>query len=253
MVHRTIYFILLAYFIGTSSVYAQEKVTTKQGPFVENDTTFLLKKYYSGFTQSIYIEKDKESRPYKRLLNFTMSNYDIDQYNELVEIYTKKNLGPLKTHNLFNLPGNWVPLYLYQGEYYLYSPSEGGLNGRRQINDSTLICNYIDGPYPYIINSVKQPSPAIYHISTLESYSNTDLLRKPSDLYIYMIDPVNEIAVWQYTANDGKPSYTLYVSENKARNFNMIVWNTPYEKEFDEFEFDQIDFKKLIEQCKNKQ
>lgn len=253
MVYRIIHIILLAYFIGISSVDAQEKVITKQGPFVENDTTFLLKKYYPDFTQSIYIEKNKESSPYKHLLNFTMSDYGIDQYNELMKIYTEKNPGPFKKHKLYNLPGNWVPLYLYRGEYYLYSPSEGGLNGRRQINPFTLICNYIDGPYPYIINSVKQLSPTVYHITTVESCSNTDLLRKPSDLYIYMIDPVNEIAVWQYTANNGKPSYTLYVSEKKARNFNMIVWHTPYEKEFDEFEFDQIDFQKLIEQCKNKQ
>lgn len=253
MIHKTIYFLLLTSLIGISSVYAQEKVTIKKGPFVENDTTFLLKKYYSDFTQSVYIEKNRKSRPYKRLLNFTLSESDINQYKDLIKVYTEKNYTLHKKHELYNLPGNWVPLYSYQGKYYLYCPCEGGFNGRRQINDSTLICNYIDGPYPFIINSTKQLSPTVYLIKTAESYSNGDLIRKPKDLYIYIIDPVNEIAVWQYTTNAGKPSYTLYVSEKKARNFDMVVWDCSYEKEFDEFEFDQIDFEKLIEQCKNKQ
>lgn len=252
MIYKTIFSLLLMCFSCTFSAYSQLKPKIKHGPFVENDTTFLLKKYYPGYTQSIFIEKNKDSGFYKRLLNFKLNDYAVKEFEDYINSYIKKNPGSIQKHELYNLPTEWVPLYLYQGEYYLYSPSEGGFNGRRQLTPSILTCHYLDGPRPFIISSVKRLSPVVYHIKTTDAIANSDLLQAPENLYIYIVDPANEIAVWQYTDNAGKPFYKLYVSTKKARQFNMIAWDSRHEKEFDEFKFDQINFKKLIEQCKNK-
>ena len=63
------------------SMQAQRVWKVKEGPFVENDTTFLRKIFYKGpnpndnYIHSLYIEKDRESAQY---YSFLWSGYNAD-------------------------------------------------------------------------------------------------------------------------------------------------------------------------------
>ena len=154
----------------------------------------------------------------------------------------KENTGKkkLKKHNMFGLPKNWLPVHYYNGNYYLYAPSDWGNAGRRILSDSVFINWYMDGPYPQLLQSVSKEKASTY---TIKYQREKDDLQT---LVIHIIDPKINLAVWEYQRDDGKPSsYKLYVAAPSAANFNMIVNHSNYQKQM-EFKFQEPDYQKLL-------
>lgn len=243
-------FCLFACF-ATLIAYAQRggyNETVREGPFVENDTTFIQKVYHTGpnkydnYTDKLYIETDHESEAYNQIVYASYDpKYDMTQILLSVKEICQQCTLVEQTHSPIN--GCYLPLYKYRGKYYLYCPSERGLTNRRQIACPFLICQYIDGMQPYGITQLTKTSTTSWHIESDDAFDNADLIRSPESLDIYEIG--NGIQVWKYKTNGSQPSYSLYVNIDNAKNFDMIVWKTmECQPEFDGF--DEIDYESII-------
>jgi len=204
------------------------------------DTTFLLREITKDDYHAIYIEKNREAKYYKQLVEFTMDAGNIAGYNSAYQSLKQKVKHPFKKSDLAGLPKEWMPLYRYKGKYYLYKPSEWGSIDRRIITDSTIVYWSMEEPYPELLNLTSH-TVNTYTFTTSNYMTNA----APSQLIIHIIDPVNKIAVWEDRSRPLPYRYGLYISRATARNFDMIVNYTPYNKAI-EFEFDKIDYPALL-------
>nr|WP_067059607.1 hypothetical protein [Mucilaginibacter sp. L294] len=205
------------------------------------DTTFLLREAKKGFYHAVYIEKNREAKAYKRLLDFKYDHYDSISYNENYKILKVKFKKPLKKYDVASLGQGWLPLYSYKGKYYLYAPSDWGNTGKRVLTDSTLIYRGADGPDLKPLLSFKKLSDSKYTLTSQPFYQFV----KKSNINIYIIDPKNMVAVWEDTAVPQDYRYGLYVPVQYAQNFDMVRNYCKTDK-MPEFDFDKIDFKALI-------
>lgn len=205
-----------------------------------HDTTFIFRKVTKDQYHAVYIERDRRSKKYTRLLNFKMDKWDADGYQQSLLLLKKQK--PFKTKLPTGLPKEWMPLYLYKGKYYIYYPSEWGEIGRRMITDSTLVYWSMDTPEPEPIQAAEKINEHTFYIR-----SKAFFIPHPpvSKLIIHIIDVKNGVAVWEDTSLSGNDRYGLYVSKQKARNFDMIV-NYCREYKVDEFQFDKINHPALL-------
>lgn len=214
------------------------------------DTVFLRKLVFDTVLQgeryrvynNIYIDTNRNSENYKLLSDFSFNeNNNLDAYNEKI----KKRKIQLSKISTKALPKEWIPLYSYQNRYYVYKPSEMGELRRRIINDSLLIFWFMDGPLPYVLETISQTGNTGWTVRSKDYFVRMEGFVRPEVLNIHIIDPVNQIAIWEYKSNTEKEySYELCIPKEKARNFELIA-NDSNEKAM-EFEFDQLDFKKLL-------
>jgi hypothetical protein len=205
------------------------------------DTTFLLKEANKGFYHAVFIEKGREAKVYKRLLDFKYDHYDSIAYNENYKILKIKFKKPLKKYDVAALSQGWLPLHSYKGNYYLYAPSDWGNASRRILTDSTLVYWGMEGPDQKPLFSFKKITDRKYSLTSQPFYQFV----KKSSINIYIIDPKNKVAVWEDTALPADYRYALYVPLQYAQNFDLVHNYCKTEKTM-EFEFDKIDFKALI-------
>jgi hypothetical protein len=216
-----------------------EKDTVKKTNLA--DTTFLLREVKKDFYHAVFIEKNREAKLYKRLLDFKYDHDDSIAYNENYKILKVKFKKPLTKYDIAALKQGWLPLYAYKGKYYLYAPSDWGNAGRRMFTDSTLIYWDMEGPDPKPLMSLKKINDRKYSLTSQPFYQFV----KNSNINVYIIDPKNKVAVWEDTALPAAYRYGLFVPVQYAHNFDM-VHNYCKTDKMPEFEFDKIDFKALI-------
>jgi hypothetical protein len=228
--------------------------TTLEIPSLKNnkpaDTVFLRKLVFDTVYQgtpyhvynSIYIDTNRNSIHHQVLADFSFTpTENLAEYNERI-VKRKIRLNKINT---LGLPTEWVPLYLYQNKYYVYRPSEPGELRRRILNDSLLIFWFMDGPMPYILQSVTQTDNENWLVKSKDYFIRMEGFIRPEILNIHMIDPVNKVAVWEYKSeNEKEYRYELCIPKESIRNFDIII-NDSNEKAM-EFDFDKPDFKKLL-------
>jgi hypothetical protein len=202
--------------------------------FIERDTT---QDYY----HAVYIEKDRLAKTYKALQNFKYDHNDSIAYNAGYKVLKVRYRKPLKKYNITGLPKEWLPLYLYKGNYYLYSPCNTANIGMRVLTDSTLIYYSLDGPEPKPILDFKKLNTNKYALKSLPIYQFV----KSSNIIIYIIDPEKMIAVWEDKTLPEAYRYKLYVAKESAGNFDMVV-NQSVNTKLPEYQFDKVDFKALL-------
>ncbi|MDP2388634.1 MAG: hypothetical protein Q8M29_19840 [Bacteroidota bacterium] len=212
---------------------------------VINDTTFILREFQgeSKIYHAIYIEKSSKAKKSKWLMDFIFDKSDKEALLENLKSQKEEAaVKKLKKHNLQGLPKNWLPVYQYHKNYYLYAPSDWGNAGKRILSDSLLINWYMDGPYPELLQSVTKENASTFVIK----YKDNEEGKEDQTLVIHIIDPKIKLAVWEYPSNDGGPAYyRLYIPVAAAPNFDMVVNHCELQKQM-EFKFDEIDFKKLL-------
>lgn len=241
-------FCLFACF-ATLIAYAQRggyNETVREGPFVENDTTFIQKVYHTGpnkydnYTDKLYIETDHESEAYRSVL------YQSIEFDDLVQVLAfvpgilqeYDTLAKIDNEDWF-LIGEYLPLFRYQGKYYLYGPTQIGCDGRRMITQSFVLYNYLDGLYPYGITHFGKISSDAFSLSTYDA-----AYKGRTDMRIYVIDRDKGLIVWR-EREGGRNRDQLYVKVRYADAYDMIVWKTlECQPEFDGF--DEIDYESII-------
>lgn len=205
----------------------------------------LLHKVEDNIPHTIYIEKDRSAPEYRKIMNFTFGKYDQENFDECYRYLKKKHPQAFTRYQMYGLPEHWLPLFSYKGNYYAYSPCERGFTGRRILSDSLLTYQYSDGMFPYLIDSIRELSPGHFLLKTTPPFNNADIITKPLELHIYILNSENQMSVWSY--KDEKSSeyrFRLYAPVKHIQKFDLIV-NKCLEKE-DEFDFENINFEKLL-------
>jgi hypothetical protein len=243
------FFSVLLLGLITNTCFAKNSLETASSR-TTTDTVFLRKLVFDTVYQgtpyhvynNIYIDTNRNSENYRLLSDFSFTEHEnLDEYNAKI----KKRKIPISKISTKGVPMEWIPLYSYQNRYYVYKPSEMGGLMRRIINDSLLIYWDMEGPLPYILESISQTANGGWTVRSKDYFVRMEGFLRPEMLNIYIIDPVNQVAVWEYKSNTEKEyTYELCIPKEKARNFDLIV-NDSNEKAM-EFDFDKLDFKKLL-------
>ncbi|MBV9986205.1 MAG: hypothetical protein JO301_00885 [Chitinophagaceae bacterium] len=225
--------------------------STGTGSPVPNDTQFLLRtvsdtmdgdKPYHVY-HAIYVEKDRSREPYRVLADFryTPTENLSDALDSL-----KARGAVLKKTDTYGLPAEWVPLYRYKGQYYVYQPSEAGNLCRRILSDSLLVFWFMDEPMPYVLNKATKLNDSTFQVLSTDYLVKTPGFIRPEILNIYIIDKTRRIAVWEYKArSDTGYHYELVIPKSSIPLFDMIVNYSPQEKA-GEFDFDSLSFPQLL-------
>jgi hypothetical protein len=203
------------------------------------DTVFLLKEHRADYYQVVYIERNRNSPEYKDLLDFRLDSNETEEYRENRKELYKHALIGTKKYKMTGLPSQWLPVYKHAGKYYLYSPSEEGAQGRLMLTDTTVCFMYLDGYYPEQILSVVSQGEKNWRLNVFSPISGRHRI------IVRTIDPKTHLAVWG-DLNKGNNHYQLYVPGEYAYNFDMVVNRGGNFVKVSEFNFDKIDFQKLL-------
>lgn len=200
----------------------------------KKDTVFLRNITEGYFYNKVFVESNRESRHYDEALDFSFKDEALEDWSE------HERLKKMTRFDTSVLPDEWLPLYQYQGNYFIYKPGEA--DDKRIINDSVIVY-YHHEALICVIDKFDRISSRHYKIQTHNNYGIYSNI--PDNLDLYIIDPVNNIAVWKYRIKDDSPPvYSLLVAKQNAKAFPLVV-NEANEGPH-EFEFDPVDFKKLL-------
>jgi len=202
------------------------------------DTIFLKRTImYTPFLDYDAIFIDSSLKEKKIITDFRFGDFDSASYFDGLI-----GLRPLIKHKLpINFPSKWIRLYSYKGTYYLYHPSEMGLNYKFEITDSTTKDFVMEGPLPSRINKISLITPSHIVIDRSNPW-------KGRMVEINIINKEKGIAVFKFRPTKYSLGFdrVLMVDVTKANLFPLINNYSPYNKQFEEFEFDKIDFDKLL-------
>ncbi|MDH6310823.1 hypothetical protein M2451_003561 [Dysgonomonas sp. PFB1-18] len=207
------------------------------------DTTFVVNEVYvpilNGDTlfadtvrTRIYIDPSKSSVYYDRICDFSL---DDESYYETPS--SKKKKIP---SDLFR---EWIPLHLYNGDYYLYAPCEWIID-KYKITDSVLIFyGWMDGDYGFSYDKITQRTGG-YSIQDVRDIYN----ELYTELNIYIIDETRGIAVFEYIGASEDFKFRLQVRADKARQFPIVVHDCKWKQL--EYEFEKPDYEALLKKIR---
>lgn len=187
------------------------------------DTIFLVKEKNDSDVHEIFIEPYKSSKNYKSIISFSSFPKTSDKNRIIYK----------------NLPQKWIPLYSYKGNYYVYLPCDFSFNQKISLYNKNIFFEDFE-LYSYHINLYQKiKNKYIIHYNGFE--------KSKTKLEISIINKEKGIAIFKHIRNSNKIDYKLMVDSNKANLFPLIVNECKYNKTI-EFEFDSLDFEKMINQ-----
>lgn len=136
-------------------------------------------------------------------------------------------------HNIDINSENYVPIYLYNGKYYLYKPCDAYNDKNILINNRSVTISTGENEYFEILNKIKNKKTTSYKL--VNQNIDTELEVKKINKKIYVIKFYND--------------YYLMTSSNQIKKFPIIINDCPQEK-VNEFTFDNFDAKSLFESIK---
>ncbi|MFE3846932.1 hypothetical protein ACFX5D_02995 [Flavobacterium sp. LB3P45] len=194
--------------------------------FAQNvtDTIFLLKEK----SHNIFIEPNNNSVNYDYLLDFSS--------------FPKKS--KTNKNKILNLPTKWIPIYLYNNNYYLYRPCNLGTSSRISFSNNKIAFDGFE-IYSFEIDSkIKKIENSYYKFT----YKNP--LKEITNVEIHIIDKQKGIAVFKFISNTNQISYDLMLDSEKIKAFSIIVNNCEYERT-EEVVFDKLNFEELLNRKNN--
>lgn len=183
---------------------------------------------------SVYITKDHTCKLYDWLCpdpKEWMNDYEItENFSHLKYVNREqKSLG--------KFPRYWNSLHAYNGNFYVYGPSDWMSNRPDFISDSFLL--EIASDFNYY--SIKK----LAHIGNNELLMTIDLFGEEAQLRIRLLRFPIGAALWEYTIKNESWN-ELKVSSDFVRCYDLIHSDCVQQKCFQEFKFDEIDLQKLI-------
>jgi hypothetical protein len=182
---------------------------------------------------SVYITRDHSCDLYSWLCpepKSWMNSYEIDvNFPEIAHF--------LKPHqSIGNFPRYWNNLYAYQGNYYVYGPSDWMANRPDYISDSFLVEIASDITY-FRIKKTEV-------IRSSELLLKLDLYGEEAQLRIRLLAFPEGASLWEY-ANKNESWSELKVSSDYVRSYDMINNDCVNQKCYQEFHFEQTDLSRL--------
>lgn len=214
----------------------------KEGPFVENDTTFLYKLTWDqedskGHIRA-FVVRDRLSESYRRLYAETSPD-SLDEWHAnaihcRLERMRKEQPEPFRHYDLQDCPTTWIPLQTLRGKHYVDMLTSYPL----WLTDSLCIRQNMDGPHAARIEEFERCSKHHYRLKT--SYSGTE----QQQIDIHIIDPVRKIAVIVFR-NDVE--YALLCgARERIDQFDLVEWAFTEYPSGAEIPWDEVDYKSLI-------
>ncbi|MDF2456307.1 MAG: hypothetical protein K0R51_2300 [Cytophagaceae bacterium] len=197
--------------------------------------TYIKKEGVNGETHSIYIENDRTSTYYNKILDFGFGGFDQASYDNSLEYLKEKNIVLSKTH-IIDLPTEWITLKQYKDKFYVYHPCDFLFHYKVSINDTTFIDWTGEGTNGSKIISYNKINDQAMELKL------TGIYEPSRTLIIHWIDRINGIAVFENTVNN---DYNLMIDASKIKKVPIIINYCPTQKEM-ELEFDTPDYKKLL-------
>jgi hypothetical protein len=218
--------------------------TTKQSSDIVYEArrdTILLEKPHG----SIYITNDTTVKYYEWLVPGRGSDDYTQIYRTEMQAVLDSNRIRTKHVSLGDLPREYAPLHFYNGNFYVYSPSDWMSHFNNVLTDSVIIrletdpANFVD-----VIRGFERLSPASARFR-ITNYEDTRFL------VIRIVDKKRGIAIWEYQDNNGKmTSRDLRVDVRKVKQFPMIICDCGDAKcGFDWDGFSEPDYDKLIREA----
>jgi hypothetical protein len=242
---RILFCLFCLAFAGCSDISSPATATKSDTVFIkrvpaDSLTAATGELYYN----SIYIDPNPGSKYYRRLADFSFDTLAAGGINIFTETLAARKIIRQKI-NILDLPKEWVPLFLYKGAYYLYIPSDWGNTMRLMLTDSTFIMRGMEDPWISPLVSLKKINNTLYTIGYLQLFPEKN---PPPErrINIYIIDPVKQVAVWEFPdETDEEYRRMLYVSKEHVKDFPVIVNQSAGKAT--EYDFEKIDFKKLLQ------
>jgi hypothetical protein len=204
------------------------------------DTVFLFREHTPELYHAIYIEKDRSSSHYGWMTDFGWDEDSQTAYDQGLEYFiarSKLKYRPKPT----GLPRNWLPLFLHDGRFVLYAPSDRGNARKRIINDSAFVFWYMDGPTPAPIMGVDSLDARTRELKLMHL---ADPSQHPDRLVIHLLDTIPLMAVFEFVNEPLDDRYCLYTPVESAADFDMVV-NYSHTKRLD-YAFEPIDYAWLL-------
>ena len=182
---------------------------------------------------SVYITKDHQCELYDWLCPDPKEWMNV---NEIIEYFPVLTNAYSPKISIGSIPRYWNTLYEYNGQYYVYGPSDWMFNRPEFISDSFLIG--ITSDFYYF--SIKEHDLVNPH----ELRLTLDLNGEEAQLSIRLLTFPEGASLWKYTMKNGSWS-ELKVSSDYVRTYDMINNDCVNQKCFQEFHFDQVDWSRL--------
>lgn len=220
----------------------EEKSDSLIFDYTNSDTLFIQKDNLLGTAQSIFLEKNKDSKLYERILFF-----DIDElyngaytYNHSMEYCKENNIEFELTKRLPIIESTkWVILKKYKNVFCAYRPCDFYFYYKASFNDTTFIDWTGEGPIANKIINQKKIDDKTYYFQLRGS------LKQNRELKIHIIDKEKGIAIFEEIINKTDKSYHLMIDADKIKSVPLIVNNCKINKQ-KELRFDEIDYEELL-------
>ena len=212
--------------------------TTNINGQTKKDTTFLLQEFLSdGAYHVVFVENNPNSNYYKMI---QLPKIDFSEYKGNLKKITDSFSVPIKKHLLYNIAKEWYPLKLYKNKYYLYIPSDPGINPWVKINDSSINELYFD---PGIVTSIIKNTERIDSNTIQLTVANLTVGQVSFKVHVININ--KGLAIFERPYSSPEYKYTLMIEKSKIKNYPIIV-NYCNESRVDEWKFDNPDFLTLL-------
>jgi hypothetical protein len=182
---------------------------------------------------SVYITKDHQCELYDWLCPDPKEWINV---NEIIEYFPVLTNAYSPKISIGSIPRYWNSLYEYNGQYYVYGPSDWMDNRPEFISDSFLV--EIASDFSYF--SIKKQALINPH----ELHLTFELFGEEAQLRIRLLSYPKGAALWEYTIKNESWS-ELKVSSDFVRNYDMINNDCVNQKCFQEFQFDPTDLSRL--------
>lgn len=174
------------------------------------------------------IESSSTHNIYKNYISHIQSNYKIS----------------LKHFKLKGLNQKWSSIYLFNGNFCLYSPSDWMSNTGILLTDSIYYTVRSADPGLRLIINYESPSPVIHHYQTIGYQGDINYIT------ITLIDKEKGVAIWEYlNKHKTLERRELKVEAEKVKQFPMLVEDCGDNKCIfpkPPFFFEQPDFEELL-------
>ncbi|MGY6647532.1 hypothetical protein [Wenyingzhuangia sp. IMCC45574] len=165
---------------------------------------------------------------------------------EFLEKIEENSLQAISIDTL-ELSKKWMPIFLYQNEFYVYAPSDW-ISHRRVFIEKSYIHFYSSELVSYVVLNYRINSEGVYEFEIMNPYR-----AEKEFLLITDVDIDKGITLWEHLDENKKHQYSeLRVKEENVKNFKMIVNDCFEQKCVDEFEMDKEEFGKLIKSIKSR-
>ncbi len=219
-------------------------------PFNIDSVTVILQEGEEGKQHILFVDNTNNPEYFRNICNFEMpSKFEISMYRNTYSLLQENinDTAKLDLSEVMNISKKWVPLVIYNEDYYYYHPAKLEYNHRVMITDTCLAVYNRHGVSAEVIKSVLSPHDNHYVLDVFATDDNENTIRK--EINIYLIDTENRIAIWEEFCPSGIV-YRLMIAETNSPIYPVIVnfgqGATPEEYQFDEINYFE-EISKIVE------